>query len=74
MYWTEARNRTRKSPEKDEVEEGQEHPRPAGPMTLGRPAWPLFMPSGAPLSQVCSPINSLFVFFNFITQKLKLEL
>ena len=74
MYWTEARNCAKKSPEKDEVEEGQEHPRPAGPMALGRPAWPLFMPSGAPVSQVCSSLNSLFVFFKFITQKLKLEL
>lgn len=42
--------------------------------TLGRPAWPLFMPSGDPLSQVCSSLNSLFVVFKFITQKLKLEL
>ena len=74
MYWTEVRNCARKSPEKDEVKEGQWHPRPAGPMALGRPAWPLFKPPGAPLSQVCSSLNSLFMFFKFFTQKHKLEL
>ena len=40
---------TRKPPEKIEVEESQETPRPAGPKALGRQAWPLFKPSGAPL-------------------------
>ena len=74
MYWIEARNSTRKSPEKDEVEEGQEHPRLAGPMALGRPVWPLFKSPGAPFSHVYSSLNSLFVFFKFFTQKHKLEL
>ena len=73
MYWIEARNRTRKPPEKDEVEEGQEHPKPAGPMALGRPAWPLFKPSGALLWQVYSSLIFLLMFFKFFAQKHQLE-
>ena len=73
MYWTEANNCTRKPPEKNEVKEGQKCPRPAGPKALGRPAWPLFMPSGAPLWQVCSSLISLLMFFKFFAQKHQLE-
>jgi len=73
MYWTEANNCTTKPPEKIEVEKREKHPRPAGPKALGRPAWPLFMPSGAPLWQVYSSLISLLMFFKFFAQKHQLE-
>ena len=40
---------------------------------LGRPAWPLFNPSGAPLWQVYSSLSSLLMFFKFFAQKHQLE-
>ena len=73
MYWTEANNCTRKQLEKIEVERSQESPRPAGPKALGRPAWPLFKPSGAPLWKVYSSLSSLLMFFKFFAQKHQLE-
>ena len=73
MYLTEANNCIRKPPEKDELKEGQECPRPAGPKALGRPAWPLFNPSGAPLWPVYSSLSSLLMFFKFFAEALGLR-
>lgn len=47
---------SRNPAEKGEAERSQEHLRPAGPRHPGWPAWPLLMPSEAPLSQVCSSL------------------